>query len=161
MAEVNVYGNFFRGKKAQAKPGSGQKARQEENAKAPKKGSYGNFFGRRLSLFLNAGKNKKQEKMAFYLKLYTNLIMADSKLDSPRGFDHLRIVKVMTKDESYQKELHYLKYVNSIAAEIVSRSRVILKILKDDPTADPVNAKTKLLMAQNICVLRILKIGYS
>ena len=155
MAKVNVYENFFREKKGRAE------AAPEKSSKTPRGGGYTNFFGKRISAFLNAGKVRSQEKMAFYLKLYTNLMMAESKLDSSRGFDHLRIVGVMTKEESYQKELHYLKYVNSIVGEIMSKSRIIRKLLKEDPTADPVNAKTKLLMAQNVCVLRILKIGSS
>ena len=158
MAKVDVYSKFF-GKKAKEKPTSDSKGSPEEKAKAPKGGGYGNFFGKRISFLLNGGKNRKQEKMAFYLKLYTNLIMAESKLNSARGFDHLRIVRVMTREESYQNELHYLKYVSSITSEIMSKGEIIRKILRGDPTADPLNAKTKLLMAQNICVLRILKIG--
>ena len=120
---------------------------------------YSKFFRERISSLLKGGKSRVQEKMAFYLKLYTNLIMAESKLNSVRGFDHLRIVRVMTREDSYQNELHYLKYVNSIASEVMSKSGIIRKILQTDPMADPLNAKTKLLMAQNVCVLRILKIG--
>lgn len=119
---------------------------------------YRNFFEKKVLPIIN-GKQKEQAKIAYYLKLYTSLMGAELNLSKRRGFDQLRIVKNMTSHESYQGENHYISYISSIAKVILSNQKKIQKILNKDPVADPLYAKTQLLMAQNICVLRILKIG--
>mgnify|MGYP000235815190 CR=1 FL=1 len=120
---------------------------------------YKDFFEKNVVSLLKPDQRKGQTKLAYYLKLYTNFMSAESRLTTRRGFDHLRIARFMTEQESYPGEAHYLRYINSIARSVLSNQDKILKILKKDPVADPLYAKSQLLMAQNICVLRILKIS--
>ena len=120
---------------------------------------YKKFFEKKVLSLIKQDKLRHQERIVYYLKLYTNLMAAEVKLSSRRGFDHINIVIHMTKSESFQGEAHYLNYINSIVRDVMSNRKRIQRILSKDPAADPLNAKTQLLMAQNICVLRILKTG--
>jgi hypothetical protein len=120
---------------------------------------YRKFFEKNVLPILKPGQQKEQAKIAYYLKLYTNLMGAELNLSKRRGFDQLRIVKNMTEEESHHGEMHYINYINLIAKSLLSDQQKIHKILGKDPVADPLYAKTRLLMAQNICVLRILKMS--
>ena len=99
------------------------------------------------------------EKVVYYLKLYSVFIVAENKLDAPRGIHSLLIANSMTSQEAYDGEEHYIKYLNSIVKRILKNKETIQQILKEDPVADPLRAKSELLMAQNICVMRILKMS--
>tara|TARA_Y100000310_G_C20701005_1_gene829883 strand:+ start:8554 stop:8883 length:330 start_codon:yes stop_codon:yes gene_type:complete len=103
---------------------------------------------------------KNREKLIYYLKLYTHLITAIEELGSRRGFDRLKIVSQLTR-ESHPGETHYIKYIHSLVRSVFSHKRRIKNILNKDPAADPLHAKTQLLTAQNICMLRILKLSSS
>ena len=120
---------------------------------------YKTFFEKKIWPIMKA-EGKNQEKLVYYLKLYTHLITALDELKSRRGFDRLIIVSQLTK-ESYPGESHYIKYVSSLVRSTLSNKKRILQILSKDPASDPLHAKTELLMAQNICMLRILKLSSS
>ena len=120
---------------------------------------YRKFFEKNIMTLLKPDQQKNQTKLAYYLKLYSAFIGAEHKLDTARGFDNLRIADGMTAQESFAGEVHYIKYLNSITRNIIRHRKKIQRVLKKDPVADPLHAKSHLLMAQNICVLRILKIS--
>lgn len=100
------------------------------------------------------------EKTLFYLRLYTGLIKAEDKL-TPDGCSRmvniLKVVRNMAKSSEYKEEEAYLKRIREIANEIISNMSKIRRIINKDPTSDAFHAKTKLQLAQNICILRILK----
>jgi hypothetical protein len=100
------------------------------------------------------------QRNLFYLRLYTDLIRAEEKMN-PRGCKRmeniLRVVRNMARNPDFKEEEAYLKRIRSIASDILSNlNRIKIKI-KKDPTSDAYHAKTKLQLAQNICILRILK----
>jgi len=103
--------------------------------------------------------HKTHDKLIFYLKLYTHLISALDELKYKRGFDRLKIVANLTRTESYPGEAHYTHYINTIAKDILSHKIRIQRIQSKDPAGDPLHAKTRLLLAQNICMIRILKLN--
>jgi len=119
---------------------------------------YKTFFEKKIMPFMKKG-HLEQEKLVYYLKLYTHLITAVDELKSRRGFDRLKIVADLTSKESYAGEVHYIKYINTLVREIMHNKKRIQRILSKDPAADALYARTKLLMAQNICVIRILKLN--
>jgi hypothetical protein len=115
------------------------------------------FFEKKVMLLIK--QKRGQEKLVYYLKLYTHLIMALDELSSRRGFDRLRIVARLTKEESFPGEAHYIKYVSQLVTNILANQKKLQQLLAKDPAADPMHAKTHLLTAQNICMLRILKLS--
>ena len=123
------------------------------------KNIYKTFFEKKVASLLKNSRHKEKEKIVYYLKLYTNLLRAEFTLSTRRGFDHLKVAINMTKEASYQGETHYLDYISSLAREIISAQKKIQSGLRKDPVSDPAYAKTKLLIAQNICIMRIMKIS--
>lgn len=119
---------------------------------------YKAFFDKNI-MPLVVEKSKKQDPILFYLKLYTHLISTLDELQYIRGVNRLKIVSNLTREASHSGEGHYIKYINTIAREILSDRVKIQRMIIKDPTSDPLRSKTKILMAQNICMLRILKLS--
>ena len=120
---------------------------------------YKNFFEKNLLSLLKPDQKRGQAKLAYYLKLYSAFMGAEYQLATARGFDNLRVARTMTSQQSYLGESHYIRHLNSISKSLLRHQKRIQRILKQDSVADPLHAKSQLLMAQNICVLRILKIS--
>ena len=102
------------------------------------------------------------EKTLFYLRLYTDLLRAETNMAEGgcnRVVYLLRIVRNMSRSTEFKEEEAYLKRIREIANEIISHISSIKRIMNKDPTGDAFHAKTKLQLAQNICILRILKRG--
>ncbi len=102
------------------------------------------------------------EKIIFYLRLYTDLIKAELRMkpDSWNSMVNLlKVVRNMASSCEFKEEEAYVKRIKSIASEILSKiNKIKIKVAKD-PSADAYHAKTKLQLAQNICILRILRRG--
>ncbi|MBD3164127.1 hypothetical protein GF323_02930 [Candidatus Woesearchaeota archaeon] len=100
------------------------------------------------------------EKIMFYLRLYTDLIKAEEKL-SIDGFKKmlnlLKVIRNMSKEAGFKEEEAYIRRINQIANSLIKNANEIRKAIRKDPTSDAYHAKTKLQLAQNICILRILK----
>ena len=100
------------------------------------------------------------EKVIFYLRLYTDLIKAEEKM-TLNGFKRmsnlLKVVRNMSRNSKFKEEEAYLKRIREIVSSILSKSLTIKSEIRKDPACDPCHAMTKLQLAQNICILRILK----
>ena len=119
------------------------------------------FEKRVLSLVKQRGSARK-ETLLFYLRVYNNLLNALNLMNTPlnrRSFHFLKIIVTLTSKEAFKGEAHYLSYINSITREILSSESRIRAIVGKNPASDPLHANTKLIMAQNICLLRILKLS--
>lgn len=119
---------------------------------------YKAFFEDKILPIMKGGQ-KEHNKLIFYLKLYTHLISALDELEYKRGFDRLKIVANLTTTESYPGEAHYIRYINAIVRDVFYNRKRIQRIQSKDPAGDPLHAKTRLLLAQNICMIRILKLS--
>lgn len=100
------------------------------------------------------------EKTLFYIRLYTDLIRAEDrmKLDGlNKMINFLKVVRNMSRDLKFKEEEAYLKRIREITNSIISNASLIKQAIRKDPMCDPFHAKTKLQLAQNICILRILK----
>ncbi|HLC96155.1 MAG TPA: hypothetical protein VJH97_02445 [Candidatus Nanoarchaeia archaeon] len=106
-------------------------------------------------------KRREREKIINYIRLYTHLVTAYNLMNPHsynRAFDHLAIVRNFTKEISYREEQTYMENIHSIVSDITKRKARIIKRLKKYAGSDPAHAQTNLLLAQNICILRIIKI---
>ncbi|MFC1800584.1 hypothetical protein ACFLYT_00865 [Nanoarchaeota archaeon] len=105
---------------------------------------------------------RRNEKILAYIRIYTDLIHAGNLLrkDSyKKSIEFLKIVKRFTKEFYFKEEEAYLKRINELASSILSNIRCVRCRAKDCNVCNPAHARTKLQLAQNICVLRILKIS--
>jgi len=103
-------------------------------------------------------KRKSDINILDYITMYTHLIKASELLNVvyyKKSFNHMLVIKRLAlrppKDEEY-----YYQTIRSTIKTIISQEADIIKRLKDYEASDPCHAKTKLLLAQNICILRIL-----
>ena len=102
----------------------------------------------------------KNEKNLFYLRLYSDLIRAEDRLNPEKCktmTNILKVVRNMARTTEFKEEEAYLKRIRDIASEVISNMNKIKVQIKKDPIGDPMHAKTKLQLAQNICILRIMK----
>ena len=113
---------------------------------------------------LRPAKGKTNEKIIFYTRLYTDLIRAEENLKENGFFrlvNYLKVVRHQAKNCEFSDEEVYMKRIHSIANEILNNMDDLKKQIKQselgDAYADPYHARTKLQLAQNICILRILK----
>jgi len=105
---------------------------------------------------------KHGEKILNYIRIYTRLVNAYDLLNKDsyqRAFDHLVIVKNLTREITYREENRYIENINKIVKDILKKKRSIVRRLKKYEATDPAHSKTNLLLAQNICILRIMKVS--
>ena len=117
---------------------------------------------RLFKLLLPTEERKSSEKILHYLRIYTHLVTALDKIDSrryKRGFDIVKIVNNLLKTTHYKEEEIYYKKMQDVINQVLAQRKNLRKMLIDEPTSDPLAIKTNLLLAQNICILRILKIS--
>ena len=105
---------------------------------------------------------KRNEKILAYIRIYTDLINAGNLLKKDtykKTIEYLKLVKRFTREFNFKEEEHYLKRINELVSSILSNIRCVRCRAKDCNVCNPAHARTKLQLAQNICVLRILKIN--
>jgi hypothetical protein len=105
---------------------------------------------------------KSSEKVLDYIRIYTHMVTAYDLLNKnsyQRAFDHMIIVKNLSKNVSYSSEKIYMEQILKIINDILKKKRSIIRRLNKYEASDPAHSKTNLLLAQNICILRILKVN--
>jgi hypothetical protein len=103
---------------------------------------------------------KSNEKNMHYLRIYTNLVLADkllSKKNHLESFKYLELALQFTKDFPFPKEEHYVKNIQRLVKEVISQEKEICQRFKRAQKTEISHIKVKLQLAQNLCVLRILK----
>ena len=73
--------------------------------------------------------------------------------------EYLQIAKKGINELKFEEEAPYLKRISNILNAILKNSRAIINGIREGQASDPFHVKTSVLLAQNICVLRILKIN--
>ncbi|MFH1978434.1 MAG: hypothetical protein ABIJ92_03850 [Candidatus Aenigmatarchaeota archaeon] len=107
----------------------------------------------------------KQEKKniverVYYLRIYAMLAYALVLMNSTsykRAFNRLEILKNLTRNPITEKESIYVKHIDGLVRSIIKDKKKIVMRLKKEESHDPVHAKTRLQLAQNISIIRILK----
>ena len=99
------------------------------------------------------------EKRIYYIRLYTDLIRAEDYLTETgfkKSINFLMIIRNMTKETEFKEEEVYFKRINEIVNGILSKLKNRKNKIKNE-MIDHNHLKTKLQLAQNICILRVLK----
>tara|TARA_Y100000310_G_C20002294_1_gene499100 strand:+ start:106 stop:474 length:369 start_codon:yes stop_codon:yes gene_type:complete len=113
---------------------------------------------------------KKQRKQSMniitYISIYTHLNNALNLLGNngyKRAFDRLTVAKSIVKQIDDDKEKPYLKKILKTIDSMMKIKEDLLKEIKketiNNEQQDPYHIRTSIMLAQNICVLRILKIN--
>ncbi len=103
---------------------------------------------------------KSNEKNMHYLRVYTNLVLADkllSKKNYLESFKYLDLSLHFTKDFPFPKEEHYVQNIQRLIKEVIAQKKEIKKRFTRAKKPEISHIKVKLQLAQNLCVLRILK----
>jgi hypothetical protein len=119
-------------------------------------------FKKLINLIMPAKERRQSSIIIKYLGIYTQLNNAFNLLNKSscrRAFEHLRIAKNMMGQDKFDEEQHYMKRISAILNSLLkNKDKIIEGIIKEE-ASDPFHAKTSVMLAENICILRILKIN--
>lgn len=119
-------------------------------------------FKKLIDLIIPKKERRQSNIIISYIRIYTQLNNAFNLLNKEnckRAFEHLFITKNIIKQLNFQEEQHYLKRISDILNSILKNKGVIIMQIRKNEAPDPFHVKTSVLLAQNICILRILKIN--
>lgn len=105
-------------------------------------------------------KNRERlELVVNYLRIYSMLSNAEilfSQRAYKRAFNRFDIIKLI-KSPDLEKEKKYFDIINKVARSILRRRKEIISYLEKGGLFNLSSVKGDIMMAKNICVLRILK----
>ena len=119
-------------------------------------------FKKLIDLIIPKKERRQSNIIISYIRIYTQLNNAFNLLNKEnckRAFEHLFITKNIIKQLNFQEEQHYLKRISHILNSILKNKGGIITQIRMNESPDPFHVKTSVLLAQNICILRILKIN--
>lgn len=119
-------------------------------------------FKKLIDLIIPKKERRQSNIIISYIRIYTQLNNAFNLLNKEnckRAFEHLFITKNIIRQLNFQEEQHYLKRISHILNSILKNKGVIVTQIRMNKVPDPFHVKTSVLLAQNICILRILKIN--
>ena len=119
-------------------------------------------FKKLIDLIIPKKERRQSNIIISYIRVYTHLNNAFNLLNKEncrRAFEHLLIIKNIIKQLNFQEEQHYLKRISDILNSILKNKEAIITQIRMNESPDPFHVKTSVLLAQNICILRILKIN--
>ena len=119
-------------------------------------------FKKLIDLIIPKKERRQSNIIISYIRIYTQLNNAFNLLNKEnckRAFEHLFITKNIIKQLNFQEEQHYLKRISHILNSILKNKGGIIMQIRMNEAPDPFHVKTSVLLAQNICILRILKIN--
>ena len=119
-------------------------------------------FKKLIDLIIPKKERRQSNIIISYIRIYTQLNNAFNLLNKEnckRAFEHLFITKNIIKQLNFQEEQHYLKRISDILNSILKNKGGIIMQIRKNKAPDPFHVKTSVLLAQNICILRILKIN--
>jgi len=104
--------------------------------------------------------NKRiNRKVISYLRLYSHLNEAKHRwrsLKPHKGVHFLEIVKSFTNNCQFKEEEPYYEKINELVKSIISEAKEVEK--PESPIKETSRVKIRLKMAENICMLRLLKV---
>ncbi|HLC60064.1 MAG TPA: hypothetical protein VJJ52_01400 [Candidatus Nanoarchaeia archaeon] len=117
-------------------------------------------FKKIIDLIIPKKERRQSNIIIGYIRIYTHLNNALNLMNQynyKRAIEHLKLTKNIIKQLRFDEERPYLARIKKILDSIIGKSKSIsIKMLKDE-SSDPLHIKTSMLLAQNICILRILK----
>lgn len=119
-------------------------------------------FKKLIDLIIPKKERRQSHIIISYIRIYTQLNNSFNLLNKEncrRAFEHLLITKNIIKQLDFQEERHYLRRISDILNSTLKNKEAIIKQIRKNEAPDPFHVKTSVLLAQNICILRILKIN--
>lgn len=119
-------------------------------------------FKKLIDLIIPKKERRQSEIIIGYIGIYTLLNNAFNLLNREsckKSMEYLQIAKKGINELKFEEEAPYLKRISNILNAILKNSRAIINGIREGQASDPFHVKTSVLLAQNICVLRILKIN--
>lgn len=119
-------------------------------------------FKKLIDLIMPKKERRQSEIIIGYIQIYTLLNNAFNLLNREncrRAVERVRIAKKSIRQLKFEEEKPYLGRIANILDSILKNSDAITKGIRKEDASDPFHAKTLLQLAQNICILRILKIN--
>ncbi len=123
-------------------------------------------FKRMIDVIIPKKQRKQSMNIITYISIYTHLNNALNLLGNngyKRAFDRLTVAKSIVKQIDDDKEKPYLKKILKTIDSMMKIKEDLLKEIKketiNNEQQDPYHIRTSIMLAQNICVLRILKIN--
>src|SRR3989338_8727178 len=119
-------------------------------------------FKKIIDLIIPKKERRQSNIIISYIRIYTHFNNALNLLNREnyrRAFEHLSLTKNIIRQLKFEEEKPYLKRISRILDSMIKKKESItIEMLKDE-TSDPFHIRTSMLLAQNICILRILKIN--
>ena len=119
-------------------------------------------FKKLINSIMPAKERRQSEIIINYIRIYSHLNTAFSLLtrkDNRLAFDHLSIARKIIMQTGFEEEMPYFKRLAGILDFILKNKQHITGRIRKDEASDPYHVKTSVLLAENICILRILKIN--
>lgn len=113
------------------------------------------------NMLISKKNTTKREKLLFYIRLYTDLLNAYNNIGKNRykkSINYLNKAKNFTKEANFSEETLYIKRINSLITDVLKNMPCKRCKLLDCDYCDKNNVKTHLQIAQNICLIRMLKV---
>ncbi len=110
-----------------------------------------------------AKERRRSEKAVFiyYIRLYTSLIISMNYLDKTHykeSISHLKILKNFMRSSKIESEEIYLNRIKTLVSLVLKSIKCGRCRAKNCIKCDKSHARTRLQLAQNICILRMLEI---
>ncbi|MAG92035.1 hypothetical protein CMO83_05145 [Candidatus Woesearchaeota archaeon] len=119
-------------------------------------------FTKLLDYIMPEKERRQSEIIISYIRIYTHLNTSFNLLNKQtcrRAIEYLSMTKKIIKNTSFREEKPYFRRLLRILNFVIRNKKSIISDIKKDETSDPYHVKTSVLLAQNICILRILKIN--
>ena len=119
-------------------------------------------FKKLIDLIIPKKERRQSRIIIDYIRIYTQLNNAFNLLNreySRRAMEYISVARNIIRENKFEEEKPYLNRILNILNSILRNREAVISKIKKEQASDPFHIKTSVLLAQNICILRILKIN--
>ena len=119
-------------------------------------------FKKLIDLIIPKKERRQSRIIIDYIRIYTQLNNAFNLLNreySRRAMEYISVARNIIRENKFEEEKPYLNRILNILNSILRNREAVISKIKKEQASDPFHIKTSVLLAQNICILRNLKIN--
>lgn len=119
-------------------------------------------FKKLIDLIMPKKERRQSNIIISYIRIHSQLNNAFNMLNREkcrRAMEYVAISRRFIKRLKFEEERPYLDRILKILNQILKNRKLIINGIRKEEASDPFHVKTLVLLAQNICILRILKIN--
>ncbi|MBI2659840.1 hypothetical protein HYX07_01635 [Candidatus Woesearchaeota archaeon] len=119
-------------------------------------------FKKLIDLIIPKKERRQSRIIIDYIRIYTQLNNAFNLLNREycrRAMEYISVARNIIRENKFEEEKPYLNRILNILNSILRNRETVISKIKKEQASDPFHIKTSVLLAQNICILRILKIN--